>query len=200
MLPGAVGARASALVVPRGIQHDTTTGATSYTIDTRNLGEAQREFAADGGYVRLRNGFPEVVVAQLDAFDDARVTKAIVVRFDPHRFKERATGFESFLAKLKETFEGDAKRRTLPGTFVQVLRAARSEGAQSALVHAEFEMPTFSGGSGYLLFLTLPGASARSIANKNDSKVHFIVEVECAMSAPALADLLDAWRELADTL
>lgn len=195
-----VGGRDAFAIRTRSVVYDANAKTAELKVDIAELREAERTFIADGAFVRIRHGHPEVVVVQLDPFDDGRIARAVVARFDGARFVDRARQSGEFRDKFDEYFRANP-RRTKQGYFKDLLAKARStEATTSALIHAQIELSGFNGPLGFVVIATLPGAVARAIIANDLSKVRFHAEVECVMSTEALADLFFAWEDVAKQL
>jgi hypothetical protein len=155
----------------------------------------------------LRFDSPEVHFGQLDPYNENRLVRSLTIRFERGRFVERATANEPFRSALEQALtstpspphEHRAPRRA--GYLSDLMARARFDGEPvTALVDAEFDLLSHSGGrAGMVILVTSQNQLASAIAARAD-ELHFEPALEVTMTAALLADLLLSWKNLAETI
>jgi hypothetical protein len=187
-------------------------GPTTITLAQLQFIEPERVFPADCGGVRLRLESPELHFAQLDPYQETSFVRTLVVRFERGRFVERAKANEQFRLDLEEKLKAkpDPIEHRAPRTagrltelFDRALEA-RSKGEPepppTALVDAEFDMMSYSGGRASVVLLAASQLHLAAALNARASEVFFDPILEVTMTTALLADLLISWKKIAESI
>ena len=161
--------------------HVLATSGNTFTVsfDGQSLGQSARTFYADAAFVRSRYGYVEMVFVQLHPLDSKKAERVALIklpRLDP-------TQFQSFQRLLAETLPSEGRAN---GEFVTLAHEADGSNATGAVLIAETCLVSHTGFVGYIAFVSLSGQGVRQ--NPKDG---FVSELECALPAVALADLVD---------
>jgi hypothetical protein len=183
--------------VRRGASTGLDAKGAQVTVDPTNLVSAERSFSCDGALLRMRNGCPETIFIQLDPVQDTRATRCVVIRYDPLRFVERSRAYGDLLGKMDEILRSNGSR-VEKGHFTKQMRSVDLRDVPSALLDVDIEFVTASN-RGFIEFLVAEPSSIRRLAS-GGSKIKFNAELAVTMPLPALADLLNEWKTMADQL
>lgn len=159
---------------------------------------AERVFAADGGYAQLKHGYPELRFGQLDAGDETKLSRILVVRYDPITFQERARGNEPFRLDVKRWLrdEGDSA----DGLFSRLISQASQAGVPSAIVDAEAEMMARVNHSAGITFLSSSHFDRHALVSGQTKSIVVDASIEVTMRLRAFVDLLDSWAAVVEEL
>ena len=190
-------------VVRGTVSYGTAGAPTTITIGQLQFVQAEKTFPADCAEARVRFGTPELHFAQLDPYDDERIVRAVVVRFDRNRFVERARSNETFRVDLEEKLvaQKPSEVRT-PGRLTELFdRAARSKGERAtAIIDAEFDLISWSGGRAGMVFLVASQNQLASALIARSPELHFEPALEVTLTIVLLADILLSWKNLGEKL
>lgn len=173
---------------------------TTITIGQLQFVRPERSFPADCGAARLRLGSPELHFAQLDPFNDQRMVRALILRFERHRFVERAKANEPFRLDVEKQVEAQkptGKRQS--GEFAELFSKAKLDGS-TGMIDAEFDLISYSGGRAGLVALATPQNQLASALVARSNQLFFEPVVEVTMTTALLADLLLSWKTLAESI
>jgi hypothetical protein len=187
--------------VRASISYGVTPGAAA-TIKVHNLQfvRAEKSFAADCAIARVRLGSPELHFAQLDLRDEKLMVRAVLVRFERHRFIERAKQLSPFIDELEEKL-GEVGGRGEKGASTRLFEAAKFEGeATTVLFDAEMELTTWLGGRAGMVFLGAGQNELASVVSTKAEDFWLTPQVEVTMTSAVLADLLNSWKNTAGLL
>jgi hypothetical protein len=175
-------------------------GPATITLAQLQFARAERAFPADCAIARMRLDSPELHFAQLDPYNDKRIVRAVVVRYDRDRFVERARANEPYRIQLAERLRADG-RYPDPGSFGRRFEAASFEGDSiTALIDAEFELASWSGGRAGMIFLIASQNELASVIVSRAEELYFNPELEVTMTTVLLADLFLSWKTLAESI
>jgi hypothetical protein len=179
---------------------------TTITIAQLQFIEPERTFPADCAVARMRLDSPELHFAQLDPFNEKRLVRTLVARYERHRFVERAESNEQFRLDLEKKLSGDAepiehRAPRKPGYLTSLFEEARFEGEPvTALVDAEFDMVSYSSGRAGMVFLRTSQNQLASALIARAAELFFEPALEVTMTTALLADLLISWKNVAETI
>jgi hypothetical protein len=177
------------------------------TIPQLQFIEPERSFPADCGAARLRLDSPELHFAQLDPYNERRLVRTLIVRFDRGRFVERAKSNEQFRLDLEAKLTGEnphpiehrAPRQ--PGRLTALFEQASFVGDPvTATIDAEFELSAYSGNRAGTVFLASSMTRMASALVAQSKELDFEAVLEVTMTIGLLADLLQSWKNLAETI
>jgi hypothetical protein len=167
----------------------------------------ERTFPADCGIARLRLDSPELHFAQLDPFDEKRIARTLIARFDRSRFVELAKAQEAFRDDLEGKLTGPLSHpseRRAPrkaGHLTKLFEEARFAGESvTAIIDADFEMVSYALGRAGMVFLATSQNQLASALVAHSPEVVFDPVLEVTMTTALLADLLLSWKNLAESL
>jgi hypothetical protein len=176
---------------------------TTVTIGQLQFVRPERTFPADCAVARLRLDSPELHFAQLDPYNERRMVRALVVRFERGRFIERAKSNEQFRLDLEEKLTASPAHPSehrvprIPGRLTSLFDSAKFEGdAVTAIVDAEFDLVSYSGGRAGMVFLVASQNQIASALIARSDELFFDPALEVVMTATLLADLLISWKDL----
>ncbi len=188
-------------VVRATISYGAGGAPTTFSISSLQFTRAERTFAADCGIARMRLDSPELHFAQLDPRHDGTILRAVMVRFDVDRFVERAKANEKFRLDLEQKL-ADLGRRGEPGRRSKLFEQATFKGdtAMTALLDAEAEMISWSGGRAGMVFLAASQNELHSAIQSHAAELLFTPELEVTVTTVVLADMLLSWKTLAGSI
>jgi hypothetical protein len=147
-----------------------------------------------------RHGSPEIHLAQLDPFDDSRIVRILIIRYDPHRFAERIRGNESFRSDLESMLTTRHARGEI-GYFSGLLKSAHpTQGTTSALIDAEVETMAYVGDRAGIVFFVASPSDMHYVIKGTQPQLDVVPELEATMPTRVLADLLLSWKEAAEAI
>ena len=180
---------------------------TTITIAQLQFVEAARSFPADCGVARVRHGSPELHFAQLDPYDDKRLVRTLVVRWERGRFIERAKSNEPFRLTLETRLTSDTpdpiehRAPRQQGVLTELFNQARFAGEPvTAMIDAEFDMSSYSGGRAGMVFLRASTNQLASALVAQSKELYFEPALEVTLTTALLADLLLSWKNVAETI
>jgi hypothetical protein len=168
----------------------------------------ERTFPADCAAARLRLEAPELHFAQLDPFNEKRMVRALIVRFERGRFVERIKANEKFRLELEEklaqpiTQGTDHRAPRQVGRLTRIFEEAAFVGDPplTAIVDAEFDLVSYSNGRAGMIFLVTSQNQLASALIARAEEIPFDPALEVTMTIGLLADLLLSWKNLGETI
>lgn len=168
----------------------------SFSIDLNDVPRPSYKLAVSCGRARLREGTPELLLAQLHPLQERQVTRVLVVRYEPRRFCHRAELNEPFRASLEE-YLAERNTRGEAGHFGRVLDSADATGSESATVDVEAEMAFRNGDFGTFVFVSSYARDMHLVLSGKSGQLPIEPVVEATMPTRVMADLLLSWKEVA---
>ncbi len=189
------------------VNYHPTGGPTTITIGQLQFIHPERTFPAEAGAARLRFDSPELHFAQLDPYDQKRLVRVLVVRVERSRFVERAKANEQFRITLEERLSGpkleplEHRGERNPGALSKIFEEARFSGdAATAVIDAEFDLVSYSGGrAGMVMLVTSQNQMASALIAKS-KELQFEPAIEVTLTTALLADILLSWKNLAESI
>jgi hypothetical protein len=181
-------------------------GPTTITIGQLQFIRPERTFPADCAIARVRLDSPELHFAQLDPYNEQRMVRALVVRYDRSRFVERAKSNEQFRVDLEEKLTGpvqtsEHRASRKPGHLTSLCDKAKFDGDPvTAIIDAEFDLVSYSSGRAGMVFLVSSQNQLASALIARSEELMFDPTLEVTMTTALLADLLLSWKTLAETI
>jgi len=155
-----------------------------------------RTFAAHCAMARWRLQAGELVFGSLNPFDEKMLDRMLVVRFDPHQFRERMKNNERIMGTLL-TYAGTIGRKE--GFFSKLMADAKLHG-QAGLIDADGEAVSFVGGAAAMIVLTATNYEMSHAVQGTRDSFLFTAAIEVTMPTLVLADLLTSWKNVVEEL
>jgi hypothetical protein len=192
----------SGSVVYAPVSVNAANGTASAQIDMRTVRRAEYSFPVECAYPRERCGLHEIVFVQLDPFDETRLVRVAAVRFVRQRFVESAARNEPFRADLEKALQEGPGGRGPVGYYTSLGQNAKAPPQQttnwSAMVDAELDLIVVHENRAAIIFFEGAPAEMGAAMVGATSRIGFVAQLQVTLSSGALADLLYAWKNLAD--
>lgn len=157
-------------------------------------------FSVDWARVVMQRGQPEIHLVQTDPFNDTQVRRVVVVRYERNRFKERARQNEVFRGLLEE-FLVSREDRGLPGELSgpeMFEKLDATAGHDSVKIDAEAEWLFRRDHWCHAVFVSMYGRDIHRVTEGHTDVLPIQPIIEAVMPCRVLADLMLAWKNLAE--